>query len=132
MTLRQAQSLFVRLLGLLIHYVYEKGWELTLSDGHVSSKTGHMPNSLHYVRLAQDLNLFINGQWISDGKHSAWLEIGEFWESLHHLCSWGGRFGGDGIKFTGKDSNHFSLNWGGVRSFTLTNTPIQVEEVKEC
>lgn len=104
MTLRSKQSLFARLLGLLIHYVYARGWELTMADGHVEKKVGHMAGSLHYVRLAQDLNLFIDGKWISDGSDPRWTEIGEFWEKLHPLCRWGGRF---------QDANHFSLEHDG-------------------
>lgn len=66
----------------------------------------HMPNSLHYKGLASDWNLFIDGQWISDGSHPAWKALGEHWESLDGLCSWGGRFG---------DSNHFSITYLGVK-----------------
>src|SRR5688500_15386622 len=101
MTLRQKQSEFARLLGLLIAFVYSHAtWELTLGDGHVSCGHGHMPKSLHYKRLAQDLNLFVGGKYIRDGKHAAWTVIGEYWESLSELARWGGRF---------NDANHFSL-----------------------
>lgn len=104
MTLREKQSLFVRLIGLLIHYVYERGYELTFAEGYDDDGKGHMPGSLHYSRLALDLNLFVNDEWISDGSHPVWTEIGEFWESLHPLCRWGGRF---------EDANHFSItHWG--------------------
>jgi hypothetical protein len=99
-TLREKQSLFVCLLGRLIAHVYGRGWELTLGEGYRGDRQGHMRGSLHYDRLAQDLNLFINNRWISDGSDPAWLEIGEEWERMHQLCRWGGRFG---------DANHFSL-----------------------
>lgn len=105
------QRLFVRLLGLLINYVYwpEGGrkdvWEFSLGEGFDSERDGgHMHRSLHYVKLAQDLNLFVNGEYITDGDHPAYKEIGTFWESLHPLARWGGRFG---------DANHFSVEWEG-------------------
>lgn len=104
LTLRQKQSLFVRLLGQLIAYVYAQGWELTLGEGLRSDRQGHMQNSLHYVALAQDLNLFIDGKYIRDGAHPAWLQIGLFWENQHPLARWGGRF---------EDSNHVSITHGG-------------------
>lgn len=119
MTLRQKQSLFARLIAHLIAHIYAKGWEVTLADGNVDARVGHSARSLHYERLAQDLNLFIDGEYISDGKHWAWHELGRFWESLNPLCRWGGRFGGgeapekQGGTFTGKDSNHFSLYHAG-------------------
>lgn len=119
MTLREKQSLFARLIAHLISHIFERGWEVTLGDGHVEAGKGHMPNSNHYIRLAQDLNLFIYGVWITDGMAPEWLELGEFWESLHPLCRWGGRFGGgkapheQGGRFTGSDSNHFSMYHNG-------------------
>lgn len=117
LTLRKKQSLFVELLAKLIQFIYShEGWELTLGEGFRPDKKGHMEGSLHYIRLAQDLNLFIFGKWIQNGKDPAWLEIGEYWESLHYLCRWGGRFGSKDteiLRFTGKDSNHFSIAHGG-------------------
>lgn len=119
MTLRERQSLFARLLGVLLHYIEALGWEVTLGDGHVETKTGHMEGSLHYSRLAQDINLFVDDEWVRDGKAPQWLVLGRFWESLHPDCRWGGRFGGgkspkeQGGAFTGRDSNHFSMYYNG-------------------
>jgi hypothetical protein len=104
MKLSEKQRLFARLIAHFISHIFAKGWAVTLGDGHVEGKVGHMKNSLHYVRLAQDLNLFVDGEYISDGDHPAWKEIGEFWEGLHPLCAWGGRF---------RDANHFSLEHEG-------------------
>lgn len=105
MTLRQKQSEFARLLGLLIAFVFSHAtWEVTLGDGHVSCGHGHMPGSLHYKRLAQDLNLFIEGRYVANGADPAWRTIGEFWEGLSDLARWGGRF---------NDANHFSFAHGG-------------------
>lgn len=104
LSLREKQSLFVKLLAQLIDHVYGRGWELTLGEGYRSDQRGHMEGSLHYLKLAQDLNLFVDGNYVSDGNSMEWQEIGLYWESLHPLCRWGGRF---------KDANHVSLRHGG-------------------
>lgn len=103
MDLRQRQSYFTKLIGQLIVWVYQHpGWELTFGEGYDDDFTGHMAGSLHYYRLAQDLNLFINGAWIKNGDHPVWKELGDYWKSLDKDCAWGG-------DFTSRDSNHFSL-----------------------
>lgn len=122
MTLGERQRLFAHLLAKLIVWVYETpGWELTLADGSIDTPrkfrgedgrvfeapdAHHMKGSLHYYRLAQDLNLFIEGQWIPDGGHPAWTAIGQRWEGLHPECAWGGRF-------SKPDPNHFSIRYDG-------------------
>jgi hypothetical protein len=114
-SLRSLQSLLVRCLGNLILYAYSRGYELTLGEGYIQSprKTRdgnfvvdgvHMPSSLHYVKLAIDLNLFVRGEYVSDGSHWAWMDLGNFWERLDPACSWGGRF---------HDANHLSVTFGG-------------------
>jgi len=115
--LRELQSLFVVCLGELVRYAASKGYAFTLGEGRIAnprkSRAGtrfedgvHMVGSLHYLGLAQDLNLFIDGLFITDGDHEAWKDLGEFWEKLTPLASWGGRF---------NDANHFSLTFGGKR-----------------
>lgn len=120
MTLRQKQSLFCRLLAELISWVFDQGWELTLGDGsidrerrfnrnghvYVGFDSQHMPGSLHYQRLAADLNLFVSGTYVSDGSHPAWLAIGAHWKAQNPLCAWGG-------DFTPPDANHVSVRSGG-------------------
>src|SRR3972149_9605890 len=102
LTLSERQRLFVKCLGALIQYATQQGFELTLGEGYIleerKSRRGsrfhdgeHMPGSLHYVRLAQDLNLFVGGVYITDGGHPAWTDLGTYWESLDKLCAWGGR-----------------------------------------
>jgi hypothetical protein len=122
-SLGQKQRLFPMLLAQLYLHAQSQGYELTLADGSIDQRrkgqpvngdTGpveymdrvHMLGSLHYARLAQDLNLFVGGEYIADGGHPAWTELGVFWEGLHPLCAWGGRFG---------DGNHFSLQHGGKK-----------------
>ena len=113
--LRTLQSLLVRSLADLIRYAYQRGYELTLGEAYVQSprKTRdgafvqdgvHMPSSLHYNRLAIDLNLFVRGEFITNGDNFAWLDLGNFWEQLDPACTWGGRW---------SDSNHFSVTFGG-------------------
>jgi hypothetical protein len=105
-SLRKKQSLLVKCLGLLINYAYSKGWELTLADGLRRDEKGHMAGSLHYIGLAQDLNLFIADVFITDGSRPEWKELAEYWESLDPLCSSGYWF---------QDANHFSIRHGGKR-----------------
>jgi hypothetical protein len=109
------QSLLVRCLGELIRYAYSRGYELTLGEAYVQTprKTRggsivddgvHMPSSLHYTRLAIDVNLFVHGEFIVRGDHAAWRDLGNYWEQLDPACSWGGRF---------NDANHLSVTFGG-------------------
>ena len=117
LNLSERQRLFVKCLGALIQYATQQGYELTLDEGYICEdrktrngqmvKDGvHMPGSLHYYRLAQDLNLWVGGVYITDGSHPAWKELGEHFESLDPLCRWGGHF-------LTVDSNHVSITWGG-------------------
>lgn len=108
LTLLEKQQLFVRLLGVLFHWVgsVHPEWRLTLGEGYDDDYKGHATNSLHYIRLAQDLNLFVDGSYIT-GNHPAWHAIGQFWCGLHEDCRWGGNF-------SSKDYNHVSVTHGGV------------------
>ncbi|RPI52829.1 MAG: M15 family peptidase [Deltaproteobacteria bacterium] len=100
MTRRERQSQFARMVPLLILFAYEKGYEITFGDAWATS--GHRANSLHYERLAIDLNLFKDGVFLQEVEDHK--ELGEFWESIGG--SWGGRF---------NDGNHYSLEWQGRR-----------------
>lgn len=110
MTLRQKQSLFVRLIADLISYADELGYELTFGEAWRPQETAELyerqgkgiANSLHCDRLAVDFNLFRNGKYlVLTSDHQP---LGEYWEKLHPLCRWGGRF---------NDGNHYSLTDGG-------------------
>lgn len=89
----------MKLLPRLIDKVYESGYELT--GGDLWSKPEykvHKLNSEHYVRCAIDLNLFKDGEYLmTTADHKP---FGEFWETLHPNCRWGGRY---------NDGNHFEL-----------------------
>ena len=97
MTLREKQSKFARMVADLIIFAYQNGYELTFGDAY--AQTGHRSGSLHYSRLAIDLNLFRDGRYLKKTKYHA--PLGEYWEKLGG--SWGGRFG---------DGNHYSLEHG--------------------
>ena len=95
MTLRQKQSIFVFLVGRLITFAYDNGYELTFGDAYAT--TGHIANSFHYKRLAIDLNLFKKGRYLTSTKSHK--PLGEYWKSLDPECTWGGDWG---------DGNHYS------------------------
>lgn len=113
MTLRQKQSLFVKLLGQLLEEIYRRGYGATLGEGwrppemvaiYAADGRGS-GTSLHPDRLAQDINLFKDGLWLKSTEDHR--QFGEYWEKLHPLCRWGGRF-------TGRpDGNHYSLEHEG-------------------
>lgn len=107
MTLGQRQRLFMRLLPRLIDYAYQNGFELSIGDGYrdprlhgaVGVKMGYgHASSNHKNRLAIDLNLFKDGAFLTTSEDHK--PLGEYWESLHPLCKWGGRF---------NDGNHYSI-----------------------
>ena len=96
--LRKKQSKFVKMVALLLLYAEHLGYEITFGDAWAS--TGHMDDSLHYYRLAIDLNLFKNGRYQRTTK--AHEPLGKFWKSIGG--SWGGDWG---------DGNHYSLEYDG-------------------
>lgn len=88
------------------------GWELTFGEAYRSSETAQLmakegkgiSRSLHTVGLAIDLNLFKDGIYLSSTESHRTL--GEWWETQHELCRWGGRF---------NDGNHYSLEHNGIK-----------------
>lgn len=114
-TLGDKQRLFTRLVGLLIEFAYQQGYELTLGEAYrtpeqakAHAKAGKgIANSLHTMRLAIDLNLFKDGVFLTQSEDHA--PLGVFWKSLHPECCWGGDFK------PMQDGNHYSLSHGGVK-----------------
>ena len=111
MKLGDKQRKFTYMVGLLIKWAYENGYELTLGDayrdprvfGQVGEKEGYgRSKSNHKIRLAIDLNLFKDDIYMTSTE--AHRPLGEYWESLGG--SWGGRF---------NDGNHYSLEHHGYR-----------------
>jgi hypothetical protein len=101
LTTGDKQRKFTRLVALLIFEIYRRGYGATFGDAW--AKTGHKSGSFHYIRLAIDLNLFKDGQWLTTTE--AHKEFGEYWESLDPLCTWGGHF-------PSPDGNHYSFGEG--------------------
>lgn len=110
MTLREKQSIFVKLIADLINKGSNLGYEFTFGDAHRSIEEATRlgkKNSLHTKRLAIDLNLFIDGKYKKDTQD--YQRLGEIWESYstsEYTCYWGGRF---------SDGNHFSIGHLGVK-----------------
>ena len=101
----------MKLLPRLLDKIYESGYEC--SGGDMWSKSeykAHKENSNHYIRLAIDINLFKDGVYLTDSL--AHKPFGEFWESLHELCRWGGRVNPKTGKSYG-DGNHYSFEHEG-------------------
>jgi len=113
MTLSDKQRLFTKLLGQLIDWAYQNGMELSLGEAYRTPEQAKLNadrgtgirNSLHCERLAVDLNLFVAGVYIDSTEGHR--RLGEYWESLHPNCRWGGRF---------KDGNHYSFSPDGKRA----------------
>lgn len=105
MSLGSKQRKFTLMIAQLIQWAYEQGYELTVGDayrdprlhGQVGEKKGYgASGSLHKQRLALDLNLFKEGEFLTATEDHK--PLGEKWESMGG--SWGGRF---------NDGNHYSL-----------------------
>ena len=113
MSLRVKQSRFAYQVGRLIQQAYLMGYEVTLGDAYRDPRVhGDMgvrksyshPKSAHKVRLAIDLNLFKDGQFLEGS--DAHKPLGEWWEKQDPDARWGGRF---------NDGNHYSFEHEGVK-----------------
>ena len=96
MKLGKKQELFAKLYAEHILWLYDNGYKCRLGD--VFAHDRHKENSNHYKKLAGDINLFKDGEYITTTEGHR--ESGEMWETRHELCRWGGRF---------DDGNHYSL-----------------------
>jgi hypothetical protein len=102
MTLRKKQSRFVVMVALLLQYAHSLGYELTFGDAFRDPRCPYGSDlSLHHQRLAVDLNLFINGKFITDG--TGHDKLHDFWDLL------------GGAERIEHDLNHYSLAHGGRR-----------------
>ena len=103
MTLGEKQRKFSLMVATLIAWAYENGYEITFGDAYRDERVpyGHK-SSLHKVRLAIDLNLFKDGEYLVETNDHT--PLGEYWESIGG--TWGGRF---------NDGNHYSLTYRGMK-----------------
>lgn len=111
MSLSAKQQRFTQCLGEWIFWATtdlasELGVKLGFTFGDTWASSGHMPNSCHYVRLAADLNLFIDGNYIAryDQAPLVWDALMAKWEDMDSQARAGGRFG---------DYNHWSFEHEG-------------------
>jgi hypothetical protein len=83
----------------LIQYADEQGYKLTAGEVYrtkyqqryyLTHGLSWTMNSYHLKRKAADINLFIDGKYVTE--KSAYLPLGVFWEGLHPKNRWGGRF----------------------------------------
>lgn len=113
MTLREKQSIFANLVAELIFQAQKMGYQVTIGEALRSpeeaarlAKLGiGIKNSLHILKLAIDLNLFLKGIWLT--KTEDYRKLGDWWEEQSFAdikCIWGGRF---------QDGNHFSIEHNG-------------------
>ena len=114
LTLGQKQELFTRLICTkLVPFALRRGYEIRGGEWWRSpaaaaeyARTGKgIKNSNHRKKLAWDINLFKDGKYLTSTEDHR--ELGEYWEKLHPLCRWGGRF-------RRRDGNHYSLIHAGV------------------
>ena len=95
MSLREKQTEFARQVPGLIKKAFDLGFEVTLGDAYRDPRAPYgSKSSRHRQRLAIDLNLFRNGQYLT--KTEDHKPLGEYWEAVGGI--WGGRF---------DDGNHY-------------------------
>lgn len=105
MNMSEKQSEFLQDVARLIMYAHRfKGVMLTGGDLYQDNewlkkhtwygntyKTPHLKTGQHPKRLAIDLNLFVDGKYIT-GHHDRFDDLGIFWEGLSVKNRWGGNF----------------------------------------
>jgi hypothetical protein len=113
-SVKEKQFLFAALLPELIRHALDTSHNVALKEllrtdeqAEIYAAQGKgIKGSLHCKGLAIDLILFKQGKPLWDKE--SYRELGEYWESLHPLCCWGGHF-------KRRDAFHFSITHGGVR-----------------
>ena len=114
LTLRTARCQFTRAIAELVLYAESLGYEIALAEGmdrptQKDPTSDHMQGSLHHVGLAQDVDLYLKGVYLTQSEDHE--PLGTWWEEYgvaHGLpLVWGGNF-------LHPDGNHYSLRWKGV------------------
>lgn len=131
MTLGEKQRIFSRLLATFILHLYEiEDPKVEISIGevyrtkeqqelYVENGLSKTLNSQHRLKLAADLNVFVNGLYVtgkSEEDQTHLRILGETWEELCRSeeiePEWGGRFGVKKEEYKTKigwDANHFGI-----------------------
>jgi hypothetical protein len=100
MTLKEARITFTFLFSQkLIPKAIELGFDCAFDEITQHQNKGHRDGSLHYEGCAGDLLLYYKGEYLKSTEE--YRKLGEYWESLHKDCKWGGHWG---------DGNHFSFS----------------------
>lgn len=99
------QRNFAKAFSYLTIFLYSMGYEFTYSNAYMKqgSNDGRKDNSTHRIRLAIDINLWIDDEYVTSGDHPAWAELHNYWDKL------------GGSKRIKRDMNHFSYKHNGVR-----------------
>jgi hypothetical protein len=111
-TLGAKQELFAELAATLIQKAVTLGYAVRLGETYRSPEEAARlaqlgvgaRNSCHTLKLAIDLNLFKNGEFLKNTADHA--PLGAWWKAQHPLCRWGG-------DFAKRDGNHYSLTHDG-------------------
>ena len=113
MILSEKQSLFALNAAKLILWISEQpGYRVTLNEAYrtkeqaaiYASQGKGISASLHCIRLAIDLNLYKDGEYLS--RSEEYKIMGDYWKSLHPDNKWGG-------DFKSHDGCHFSMGHEG-------------------
>ena len=88
MSLGEKQEKQTSMLARLIIYGESLGYKFRQGDAYRDErvhgewgekKSYSAAHSVHKVKLANDLNLFINNKWITDSSHPAWKILHDYW-----------------------------------------------------
>lgn len=109
------QERFAQDAARLIQKAADLGYGVTLGEAWRTpeqaalnaQKDSGIVHSLHIERLALDINLFRDGEYLTQTED--FRPLGEWWESLGPNHKWGGRF-------KRADGNHFSISPDGERA----------------
>lgn len=109
------QEEFAQSVAKLIQKASELGYGVTLGEAWRTPEQAQwnadhgkgIVHSLHMERLAIDLNLFKDGQFLTTP--DAYIQLGSWWRTLGSSY----RYGGD---FQNKDYDHYSITPDGVRA----------------
>jgi hypothetical protein len=117
LTLLEKQKQFSVFLARFIVDLGLRGYGVTLGEAYrplgvamiYAAQNEGIKNSLHTLRLAIDLNIFLGTHWMQSKDEL--IIPGVLWESYSNdliCCVWGGRF-------THEDCDHFSISHSGIK-----------------